>query len=144
MSGDLVIARVAGERFALPADAIQSVIELELVVPVPRAPNFVAGLTTLRSRTLTVIDTARSVGVRSETTRPRFALVIEQHGCGYALAVDAVEAVVSAEGPIEPMRVKLADGWMKAALGTVPSAEGTVLVLDLNLLIAGFALGDAA
>jgi purine-binding chemotaxis protein CheW len=143
MTGDLLIARVAGERFALPAAAIQSVIELEQIVPVPRAPEFVAGLATLRSRTLTVIDTARSIGVRSDSPSPRFALVTERNGCGYALAVDAVEAVVAAEGPIEPMRVKLADGWMRAALGTVPCAEGTVLVLDLNLLIAGFALGDA-
>jgi purine-binding chemotaxis protein CheW len=77
MNGELLVARVAGERFAVPAVRIQSVIALDRVVPVPRAPGFVAGLTTLRSRTLTVIDVACSLGLARPEVAARFALVTE-------------------------------------------------------------------
>jgi purine-binding chemotaxis protein CheW len=144
MTGDILIARVAGERFALPATQIQSVIELEQVVSVPRAPDFVTGLATLRSRTLTVIDVARVLGLDRPVGQSRFALVVDRDGCGYALAVDAVEHVVAADGPVEPMRMRLSEGWMRCALGVVPCALGTVLALDLDLLVAGPQLGIAA
>jgi len=144
MTGDLLLARVAGERFAVPAVRIQSVIALDRVVPVPRAPAFVAGLTTLRSRTLTVIDVARSLGLAPPEVAARFALVTECDGCGYALAVDSVENVVPAEGPVEQLKLKLAAGWLRTALGVVPTSLGTVLILDLDRLIAVPDMRDAA
>lgn len=144
MTGELLIASVAGERFALPAIRIQSAIELDTVVPVPCVPQFILGLTTLRSRTLTVIDTACAIGLDAPASPPRYALVVECDGCGYALAVDAIETVVSAIGEIEPLTVKLTKGWMRIALGKVQTTAGTVLVLDLDRLIAGSETRDAA
>ena len=51
-----LIARIAGQRIALTADAVESVVEIEAITPVPLAPPHVAGLAALRSRVLTVID----------------------------------------------------------------------------------------
>jgi purine-binding chemotaxis protein CheW len=137
MTQDLLIARVCGERFAIAATAVDSVIELGEVVPAPRAPAFIAGLTTLRSRSLTVIDTARALGLTPAEQLHRFALVIELGGCGYAVAVDAVESVVSANGPVGPLRVKLPGDWARVALGIVDTPVGVVLMVDHGLLVAG-------
>ena len=52
----LLIVSIAGSRVALPAVAVESVVELEALIPVPRAPEHLAGLSALRSRVLTVID----------------------------------------------------------------------------------------
>ena len=49
MSDLLLIVTVAGERVALPAASVESVVELDLD-PVPRAAPHVAGLSALRSR----------------------------------------------------------------------------------------------
>jgi chemotaxis signal transduction protein len=136
MSDDLLIVRVAGERVAMAAMAVESVVELGEVVPVPCAPEIVAGLTTLRSRTLTVIDVAQALGLPSRGSA-RFAVVLEIAGVGYALSVDLVENVIPAESEIQPVKVKLAPAWAHSAIGMVDTSVGTVLLLDLTRLVGG-------
>ena len=64
MTGQLlVIAQIAGRRCALSANDVKSVIELGTVTPVPRAPDFITGITALRSQSLTVIDCRRALGL---------------------------------------------------------------------------------
>ena len=57
----LLVVTIAGERVALPASSVESVVELDTLIPVPRAAPHVAGLSALRSRVLTVIDCMRSL-----------------------------------------------------------------------------------
>ncbi len=59
----LLIVSVGGSRVAFPAASVESVVELEALIPVPRAASHIAGLSALRSRVLTVIDTMRSLGL---------------------------------------------------------------------------------
>ena len=61
MSELLLIVTIGGERVALPAAAVESVVELDTLIPVPRAAPHLAGLSALRSRVLTVIDCMRSL-----------------------------------------------------------------------------------
>ena len=39
MSTPLLIVRIAGDRIAVPAERVHSVVELGRIVPVPRAPR---------------------------------------------------------------------------------------------------------
>lgn len=135
MTDDLLIARVAGERIAMTATAIQSVIELGKVVAVPGAPRFITGLATQRSRTLTVYDVALAVGLNRSQDALRFAVVAEFEGIGYALAVDAVECVIPALGAVKPLKTKLSPGWAQSAVGMVETSIGTVLLIDLERLV---------
>jgi len=135
MTEDLLIARVAGERIAIAASAVQSVIELADVVPVPGAPEFIAGLATQRSRTLTVCDVGAALGLERAQDRLRFAVVAEFDSIGYALAVDAVECVISALGEVMPVKTRLAPGWARSAAGMVETSVGTVLLIDLARLV---------
>jgi chemotaxis signal transduction protein len=137
MNNDLLIARVAGERIAMAATEVQSVIELGEIVPVPLAPQLVAGLATQRSRTLTVIDVAQALGLPVCSGNARFAVVVEIEGVGYALAVEAVENVIPAQGEVQPVKVKLAPGWARSAVGMVDTVIGTVLLVDLTRLVGG-------
>src|SRR5689334_18908704 len=57
----LLVVTIAGERVALPAAAVESVVELDTLIPVPRAAPHIAGLSALRSRVLTVVDCMRSL-----------------------------------------------------------------------------------
>lgn len=137
MNNDLLIARVAGQRIAMAATEVQSVIELGEVVPVPLAPQPVAGLATQRSRTLTVIDVAQALELPLSDGNARFAVVVEIEGVGYALAVEAVENVIPAQGEVQPVKVKLAPGWARSAVGMVDTDIGTVLQVDLARLVGG-------
>ncbi len=137
MSELLVMLRIGGRSAALPAVDVQSVIEVEEIHRVPRTPDYVVGLTAMRSRSLTVIDSRLAIGIdHSENTGER-AVVIEVGGHMYAVLVDAVEDV--AEARTEPCAVAggFGDDWARVATGMVETSHGPTLVIDIEKLVAG-------
>ena len=140
MSNDLLlIVSVAGERVALPAAAVESVVELDTLIPVPRAAPHVAGLSALRSRVLTVIDCMQSLemGVTDCSDGIREAAVVEFDGHHYALIVDLVEDVVEALSDPQPVRASMGGGWERVAKGMVDTENGPLLLVDVAALITG-------
>ena len=139
MSELLLVVTIAGERVALPAAAVESVVELDALSPVPRAPAHVAGLSALRSRVLTVIDCRRSLDLgQSDCSHGiREAAVIELDGHHYALIVDLVEDVVEAGSDPAPVRAAMGPGWERVSEGMVETEVGPLLLVDVAALIAG-------
>jgi purine-binding chemotaxis protein CheW len=135
----LLIVTIAGSRVALPAAAVESVVELDALIPVPRAPGHVAGLSALRSRVLTVIDTLRSLelGDTDCSDGIREAAVVELDGHHYALLVDVVDDVIEALSDPSPIRAAMGPGWERASKGMVETEEGPLLLLDIDALVAG-------
>jgi purine-binding chemotaxis protein CheW len=133
----LLIVRLDGERIALPADDVESVVELEGLTPVPGVPRHVAGLAALRSRVLTVIDCIAALDPARRTESVRDAVVVVAEGHPYALLVDMVEDVVDAEGEVGPVRTALAGGWARVARGMVEAEGRLTLVADVHAFISG-------
>lgn len=135
----LLIVSIAGSRVALPSAAVESVVELDTLIPVPRAAPHVAGLSALRSRVLTVIDTVRSLdlGETDCSDGIREAAVVELDGHHYALIVDSVEDVIEALSDPTPIRAAMGAGWERVALGMVETEDGPLLLVDVAALIAG-------
>ena len=136
----LLIVRIAGSRVALPAAGVESVVELEALIPVPRAPAHVAGLSALRSRVLTVIDCQRSLGLGQTDLHSgsiQEAAVVEVDGHHYALTVDMVEDVVEAGSDPSPVRAAMGDGWERVSAGMVETDEGPLLLVDIAAIVAG-------
>lgn len=142
----LLVVRIADERVALPAAAVESVVELDTLIPVPRAAPHIAGLSALRSRVLTVVDCRRSLEL-GETDRSdgiREAAVVELDGHHYALIVDLVEDVVEAASDPSPVRVVMGAGWERVSQGMVETETGPLLLIDVPALIGGTADVKAA
>ena len=139
MSELLLVVTIAGERVALPAAAVESVVELDALSPVPRAPAHVAGLSALRSRVLTVIDCMRSLelGESDYSNGIKEAAVVEIDGHHYALIVDLVEDVVEAASEPAPVRAAMGPGWERVSQGMVETEVGPLLLVDVAALIAG-------
>jgi purine-binding chemotaxis protein CheW len=139
MSMLLLVVTIAGEQVALPADAVEAVVELDTLIPVPRAAPHVAGLSALRSRVLTVIDCMRSLdlGVTDCSDGIREAAVVELDGHHYALIVDLVQDVVEAQSEPVPVRAAMGPGWERVAEGMVESEIGPLLLVDVAALVAG-------
>jgi purine-binding chemotaxis protein CheW len=135
----LLVVTIAGERVALPSAAVESVVELEALIPVPRAAPHVAGLSALRSRVLTVIDCMRSLelGTTDCSDGIREAVVVELGGHHYALLVDLVEDVVEALSEPTPVRAAMGPGWERISQGMVETETGPLLVVDVPALIGG-------
>ena len=139
MSELLLVVTIAGERVALPAAAVESVVELDTLIPVPRAAPHVAGLSALRSRVLTVIDCMRSLelGETDCSDGIREAAVVELDGPHYALIVVRVQDVVEARAEPAPVRASMGAGWERASQGMVETESGPLLLVDVAALIAG-------
>src|SRR5689334_24872059 len=139
MSELLLVVTIAGDRVAIPAAAVESVVELDTLIPVPRAAPHVAGLSALRSRVLTVIDCMRALelGTTDCADGIREAAVVELDGHHYALIVDLVEDVVEALSDPAPVRAAMGAGWEQASQGMVETETGPLLLIDVAALIAG-------
>jgi purine-binding chemotaxis protein CheW len=135
----LLIVTIAGERVALPAAAVESVVELDTLIPVPRAARMSRACRRLRSRVLTVIDCMRSLELGSTDCSDgiREAAVVELDGHHYALLVDAVEDVVEALSEPTPVRAAMGPGWERVSKGMVETEAGPLLLIDVAALIAG-------
>ncbi len=143
MSAMLLVVNLGGRRAALPATAVNSVIELAQVTPVPCAAPHVAGLAALRSRPLTVIDCSQVIGVPSCAGQRR-AVVVEHQGHLYALLVDGADDIVAARDETEPLGADPGPGWEGVARGRIETVAGALLLLDVAALVAGPSLARAA
>ena len=135
----LLVVRIAGQRVALPAARIESVVELDTLIPVPRAAHHIGGLSALRSRVLTVICCRRSLGLALPGEQPAIleAAVAELDGHHYALIVDGVEDVLEALSDATPVRAAMGEGWERVSAGMVETEEGALLLVDVAALVAG-------
>jgi purine-binding chemotaxis protein CheW len=131
----VLVLTLAGQRVAMLAAEMESVVEIEAIAPVPGAPPHAAGLSALRSRVLTVIDARASLGLGA-TERPRDAVVATVDGHPYALLVDAVEDVVEAS-ELRALPAAAGPGWSRVARGAVEAEGELMLLLDLAALVAG-------
>jgi len=138
MSELLVIVQIAGRRCALGAHDVKSVIEIGAITPVPRAPDFIAGITALRSQTLTVIDCRRALGLDdADGPTDDRAVVVASGGHSYALMVDAIEDITTAAGAPGQVPGGFGAGWSRVAIGMIETMTGPALLIDLATLIAG-------
>lgn len=138
MSELLLIATIAGERVAIAADDIESVVEIGSITPVPRAPFFVAGLAALRSRVFTVVDALAALGHRpGASSKSGHAIILQSDAHFYALLVDEVEDVLEHDGEVRPVRGALGGGWSRVSLGMVEANGELFLLVDAKALLSG-------
>lgn len=134
----LVMITIKDRQCALRALDVHSVMEIETVTPVPRAPAHVLGLSTRRSQTLTVIDCVQAAGFeRQDEPVGKRAAVVSHEGHTYALLVDAIEDVESTDGEIVAIPGGYGPNWSKLAEGMVETRQGPALLLSIAALVEG-------
>ncbi|TMM47345.1 chemotaxis protein CheW [Qipengyuania marisflavi] len=134
----LLMCLIAGRRAAIPAVRVQSVIEIDEITPIPATPDFICGLTALRSQALTVLDCSLALGLQSAGRgKGERAAVVEVDGHLYALLVEAAYDVGEARS--EPIAVPGGFGpeWQRASTGMVETDGGPALLIDIAALVAG-------
>jgi purine-binding chemotaxis protein CheW len=133
-----LIVQLAGQRVALSADHVESVVEVDAVTPVPLVARHVAGLAALRSRVLTIIDSLAALELgTTPLDGTKQAVIVTVDGHLYGLIVDQVEDVASLDQGITQVRVPLSAGWQRTALGMIEIDGDALLLLDPAALVAG-------
>ncbi len=138
MQDRYLIVDVAGQRAALPASFVESVVEVDEVAPVPCSPPHVLGLFALRSRVLTVIDTLAALGEGFRSIEHEMqAVIVTVDSHLYGLIVDNVDDVVAIDGAPVPPRALLSPGWSRCAQGVLDHEGAPLLLIDIQALVAG-------
>lgn len=132
-----LIVEIAGQRAALPASFVESVVEVEDIAPVPCAPPHVFGLFALRSRVLTVIDTIAALGGERSSPGEKQAVIVTVDGHLYGMLVDEVDDVVAIEGAAAQPRALLSAGWARYSTGVLEHDGEPLLLIDVPAMIAG-------
>ena len=110
----------------------------------PRADRRVCGLTALRSRVVTVVDTHAALGLDSAPANARRAVITVADGNHYAILVDALEDVAPFELAPLSSGVMLDKGWRRAGRGIVERDGTPILAIELAALIPDPAAPAAA
>jgi len=102
----IVAFRAGEEVFGLEIGNVREVIEYREVTPVPRAPEFVAGIISLRGAILPVVDLRKRIGVEPTEPGPETViLVLEVDGRRVGLVADRILDILKA-GPERALRTK--------------------------------------
>ncbi|MEG8020047.1 chemotaxis protein CheW [Sphingomonas aerolata] len=130
-----LIAHIAGRGVAIPAEQVGSVVDIGDVVAVPQAEAAIRGLTALRSRVVTVIDTGTALGLAPTPETARRAVITQVDGHDYAILVDSLEDVAPFERLPLSSGLALNHGWAAASSGLVDRDGEPMLVLDLAAVV---------
>ena len=137
MEYQLVVFNLADEHYGVDIGAVESIIKLQPITAVPRAPGFIQGVTNLRGAVLPVIDLRERFGLPANgTTRDTRIVVIEMNGDQVGMVVDAVSEVLSVpkediEAP--PSIVNTADSTFITHIAKVD--ERLIILLDLGQVL---------
>jgi len=102
----IVAFRAGEEVFGLEIGNVREVIEYREVTPVPRAPEFVAGIISLRGAILPVVDLRKRIGMEPTEPGPETViLVLEVDGRRVGLVADRILDILKA-GPERALRTK--------------------------------------
>lgn len=137
MTETFVIAMIGGRRCAFCAEEVKSVIETGKIIPIPRAPRYILGLTAQRSQALTVLDCRLAIG-GADTNSPtdNRAIVVSHAGHSYALVVDQIEDIAEAVTDTCPVPGGLGPNWSRISGGMVETTGGPALLLNVADVIA--------
>jgi purine-binding chemotaxis protein CheW len=144
MTEDLyLVARVGTTWIALSADRVEAVVRMPAIIPIPTAPASMPGMVAIRSRLLTLIDPAASVGEKAGEAP--LAIILSLDGHGYAVAVQAVDDVVRLE-QVGTYPGDLAKGWSALEPAMATQDGRVILVVEADRLIglAGRIMRNAA
>jgi len=128
-----LLCRIGSTAVALIADQIEAVVKVDKIVPVPGAPGCVRGLAAIRSRLLTLIDSASVVGEVSP--QPSYMAILTVGGHGYGLLLDGIDEVAEIAG-LATLPVVAESGWTVVEPTLGDHAGELVLVVDPQRFIA--------
>ncbi len=139
MADTVLVFRLAGHGFALPAARVRECLPLPSLQDRPGLPSHLAGFLELGGATLPVLDLARLLGLR----RAEDGLALEADGLyrhlvlmdGVALLIDRATGL-AAGLPAPPDAEAEADPWQHGCVSRRVLADGeTVALLDPDLLL---------
>jgi purine-binding chemotaxis protein CheW len=136
------------EKFAIPVDHVQEVVELGPVTKVPHAPEYMMGIINLRGRVLPLLDTRQKLGLlKTEITQKSRVMVLDiQTEDDRSVQIGAIVDVAKEVIEIAPRDIQDAPEFENSKVsapvtGLVNDQGDITLIMDITRV---FSFGDVA
>jgi purine-binding chemotaxis protein CheW len=133
----LVVFDLAHEYYGADIGAVNTIIRMQDITKIPRAPEFVEGVINLRGTIIPVIDLRKRFGLPvSEATKSSRIVVVEAAEQMIGMVVDAVaETLRIASNAIEPPSPIVATVDSSYVRGVGKQESRLVILLDLDKVL---------
>jgi purine-binding chemotaxis protein CheW len=133
----LVVFELNGELYGVEVDHVQSIILPQIITPVPRAQEYVEGMTNLRGKVVPVINLARRLGLPPKTQDRKTRIIIGEHPeQAIGMVVDNVLSVTAIPStsiePVSPIVATVDENYVK---GVASFAERLLIILDVENIL---------
>ncbi|MCK5545094.1 MAG: chemotaxis protein CheW [Desulfobulbaceae bacterium] len=135
----LVLFKVAGMDFAVPAGDVSEVIHYTVPHKVPKAPDFVRGIIPVRGELVSVIDIRKRFDLAEEkdASEDRI-LIVKQDSVLYGVIADSVTEIIgvsSKDVMAPPEIVKGIDGKFLQGILKITDSDRTPIVLNMKEML---------
>lgn len=124
-----IIFSLRGERYALDLREVAEVMEPPLTYPIPRAPDYFAGIINFHGTLVAALDLAMFFGAASSLPGEKI-LVLDRNIANLAFQVDMVENIISEEVVLEER-----EGSDAMTASLLAMADGEVKVLAVRHIL---------
>ena len=131
-----VVWLLDGHRYALPLEAVERVVSVPEITPLPQAPPLVCGVLNVQGRIVPVVDLRRRFGLPERALRWSDQLVLaHSRRRRLAFGVDAVQGLI--DGPDDAVvgAAEIVPG-LDTISGALTLVDGLLLIHDLDRLLS--------
>lgn len=133
----LVVFELAKESYGVDIGAVNTIIRMQRITHVPRAPQFVKGVINLRGSIVPVIDLRRRFGLQEfEETKASRIVVVETASGLIGMIVDAVTETLSLPSDaIEPPSSLVTTADSHYLRGVAKVEDRLIILLELERIL---------
>jgi len=134
---ELLVIWLDGDPYALPIERVREIVRLRPITPVPRVPDAVRGVISLRGEIVQVLDLRRRLGLPAgelapDRRRHRIVVLHADDGQLAGVLVDRVSEVLRVPGDaLRPAAPRETD----AVVALVPHGERFASLFDVDRLL---------
>jgi purine-binding chemotaxis protein CheW len=135
----LVVFELSGESYGVDIGAVNTIIRMQPITHVPRAPEFVEGVINLRGNIIPVIDLRKRFGLNSQEETKASRIVVVETCIGLmGIVVDAVTETLSIPSEsIAPPSSLVTTAESHYLRGVAKLAERLIILLEIDKLLSG-------
>jgi purine-binding chemotaxis protein CheW len=133
----LVVFDLADEVYGVDIARVDEVIRMQEITRIPRAPEFVEGVTNLRGKVIPVVDLRRRFGLAMSEIQATSRIVVVYIGSHtIGLIVDGVSEVIRVSpSAIEPTSTIVTSVDSAYLRGSAKVGDKLVILLDLDYVL---------
>ena len=133
----LVVFELADEVYGVDIARVDEVIRMQEITRIPRAPDFVEGVTNLRGKVIPVVDLRKRFGLAVSDIKASSRIVVVYIGSHtIGLIVDGVSEVIRVTAAnIEPPSAVVTGVDSAYLRGVAKVGERLVILLDLDYVL---------